>query len=153
MKCPRCEQENRPQAKFCLECAAPPALRQLRNPGATGRQVLFRVRDAGRTFDAGFPRRMGRVSEGLALIQGVSEEPRPQAYQVSPEALSSEAYLLAGRISEAGSQARQLLTRVRETGQRASEADALHLGAEIAARTEPLEADAVEEQYRAAMAL
>src|SRR5262249_32313360 len=49
--------------------------------------------------------------------------------------------------------ARQLLTRVRETGQRASEADALHLGAEIAARTEPLEADAVEEQYRAAMAL
>src|SRR5262245_6893146 len=27
MKCPRCEQENPPQAKFCLECAAPLALR------------------------------------------------------------------------------------------------------------------------------
>jgi class 3 adenylate cyclase/tetratricopeptide (TPR) repeat protein len=27
MKCPRCEQENPPQAKFCLECAAPMALR------------------------------------------------------------------------------------------------------------------------------
>ena len=27
MKCPRCEQENPPQAKFCLECATPLALR------------------------------------------------------------------------------------------------------------------------------
>ena len=27
MKCPRCEQENPPQAKFCLECASPLALR------------------------------------------------------------------------------------------------------------------------------
>ena len=27
MKCPRCQQENPPQAKFCLECAAPLALR------------------------------------------------------------------------------------------------------------------------------
>jgi Double zinc ribbon len=27
MKCPRCQQENPPQAKFCLECATPFALR------------------------------------------------------------------------------------------------------------------------------
>src|SRR5215831_10361532 len=27
MRCPRCQQENPPQAKFCLECAAPLALR------------------------------------------------------------------------------------------------------------------------------
>jgi hypothetical protein len=27
MKCPRCQHENPPQAKFCLECAAPLALR------------------------------------------------------------------------------------------------------------------------------
>src|SRR5215472_13906362 len=27
MQCPRCQQENPPQAKFCLECAAPLALR------------------------------------------------------------------------------------------------------------------------------
>ena len=27
MKCSRCQQENPPQAKFCLECAAPLALR------------------------------------------------------------------------------------------------------------------------------
>jgi hypothetical protein len=27
MKCPRCQQENPPQAKFCLECAAPLPLR------------------------------------------------------------------------------------------------------------------------------
>ncbi|MFQ5946970.1 MAG: zinc ribbon domain-containing protein, partial [Anaerolineae bacterium] len=26
MKCPRCQQENPPQAKFCLECASPLAL-------------------------------------------------------------------------------------------------------------------------------
>jgi ribosomal protein L40E len=27
MQCPRCQQENPPQAKFCLECATPLALR------------------------------------------------------------------------------------------------------------------------------
>jgi Double zinc ribbon len=27
MKCPRCQQENPPQATFCLECATPPAPR------------------------------------------------------------------------------------------------------------------------------
>ena len=27
MKCPRCQQDNPPQAKFCLECATPLALR------------------------------------------------------------------------------------------------------------------------------
>jgi Double zinc ribbon len=27
MKCPRCQQDNPPRAKFCLECAAPLALR------------------------------------------------------------------------------------------------------------------------------
>src|SRR5437879_8986783 len=27
MRCPRCQQENPPQAKFCLECATPLALR------------------------------------------------------------------------------------------------------------------------------
>src|SRR5262249_33965167 len=61
--------------------------------------------------------RMGRISEGLALIEGVAEASRVQAYQPSPEALSSEAYLVAGRISDAASQARQLLVRAREKGQ------------------------------------
>jgi tetratricopeptide (TPR) repeat protein len=96
--------------------------------------------------------RMGRISEGLALIQE-AEAPHTHAYQISTRALSSEAYLVAGRLSEAASQARQLLVWAREKGQRASEADALHLGAAIAARTEPLEVGAVEEHYRAAMAL
>src|SRR4029434_6149661 len=27
MKCPRCQQENSPQAKFCVECATPFAFR------------------------------------------------------------------------------------------------------------------------------
>lgn len=37
MKCPRCEQENPPQAKFCLECATLLALRcQLRDTTLTG---------------------------------------------------------------------------------------------------------------------
>jgi hypothetical protein len=27
IRCPRCQQENPPQSKFCLECATPPALR------------------------------------------------------------------------------------------------------------------------------
>jgi predicted ATPase/class 3 adenylate cyclase len=94
---------------------------------------------------------MGRVSEGLALIQ---EGPEGlTAYQLSTGALSSEAYLLTGRISEAAAKAHELLALAREKGQRASEADALRLGAEIAARTEPLDAVGVEQQYHAAMSL
>jgi predicted ATPase/class 3 adenylate cyclase len=95
--------------------------------------------------------RMGRVSEGLALIQ---EGPEGlMAYQLPTGALSSEAYLLTGRISEAAAKAQGLLALAREKGQRASEADALRLGAEIAARTEPLDAVGVEQQYHAAMSL
>src|SRR5262245_61570557 len=33
MKCPRCQQDNPPQAKFCLACAAP--LRDARAPAAS----------------------------------------------------------------------------------------------------------------------
>jgi len=94
---------------------------------------------------------MGRVSEGLALIQ---EGPEGlTAYQLSTGALSSEAYLLTGRISEAAAKAHGLLAPAREKGQRASEAEAPRLGAEIAARTEPLDAVGVEQQYHAAMSL
>src|SRR5262245_27070905 len=45
MKCPRCQQENPPQANFCLECAAPLAL-GCANCGTqlpTGAKFLFRV--------------------------------------------------------------------------------------------------------------
>jgi predicted ATPase/class 3 adenylate cyclase len=95
--------------------------------------------------------RMGRVSEGLALIQ---EGPEGlTAYQLPTGALSSEAYLLTGRIPEAAAKARGLLALAREKGQRASEAELLRLGAEIAARTEPVDAVGVEQQYHAAMSL
>ena len=95
--------------------------------------------------------RMGRFSEGLALTQEGLEG--PTGYQLPMGALSSESYLLAGRISEAAANAQALLALAREKGQRASEADALRLGAEIAARTEPLDPVRVEQGYHAAMSL
>jgi Double zinc ribbon len=45
MRCPRCDEENPPRAKFCLECGAPLA-RTCANCGAAAgvREVLSRVR-------------------------------------------------------------------------------------------------------------
>jgi hypothetical protein len=43
MKCPRCQQDNPAQAKFCLECAAPLALRcaDCGTPLPTGAKFCF----------------------------------------------------------------------------------------------------------------
>jgi class 3 adenylate cyclase/tetratricopeptide (TPR) repeat protein len=95
--------------------------------------------------------RMGRVSEGIALIDGA---PGGGAFfHYSAGAVLGEAYLLAGRASEAADQAQKTLARAREKGQRAFEADALHLAGEVAAQADPPDLAAAEPQYRAAMSL
>jgi tetratricopeptide (TPR) repeat protein len=92
---------------------------------------------------------MGRVSEGLSLIDGAVGG--PATFQYSEGAALGDA--LAGRTSEAAAQAQRTLSLARQRGQRAVEADALHLAGQVAAQTEPLDAPGAEEQYRAAMAL
>jgi len=95
--------------------------------------------------------RMGRVSEGVSLMEGVPGG--PPTFQYSEGAALGEAYLLAGRTDEAAAQAQRTLALARQKGQRADEADALHLAGEVAARAEPVDAPAAEQQYRAAMSL
>ena len=95
--------------------------------------------------------RMGRVSEGIALIDGAPGGGRTPHY--SAGAVLGEAYLLAGRASEAADQAQKTLARAREKGQRACEADALHLAGDVAAQADPPDLAGAEPQYRAAMAL
>jgi hypothetical protein len=50
MKCPRCQHENPPQAKFCLECGARVALtcKECRSELPAGAKFLLRVRGARR---------------------------------------------------------------------------------------------------------
>ena len=95
--------------------------------------------------------RIGRASEGLALIDGAQAETVIVHY--SDRAASGEAYLLAGRTAEAAGQAQRALDLAREKGQRAFEADALHAGGDVASRSEPFAAAVAEQQYRAALSL
>ena len=83
MQCPQCQAENPPQAKFCMECAAPLALKCSACGAelpATG-EVLRRVRASGR---AGSP--------------PSSATPAPDAYtpHTSPSASSPPAAALEG---------------------------------------------------------
>jgi tetratricopeptide (TPR) repeat protein len=93
----------------------------------------------------------GRVSEGIALLDGAPGG--GAVFHYSAGAVLGEAYLLAGRASEAADQAQKILARAREKGQRACEADALHLAGDVAAQADPPDLAVAEPQYRAAMAL
>ena len=64
-----------------------------------------------------------------------------------------EAYLLAGRIADAGQQARHALERSRDLKQRGHEAYALRLLGEIAAQRQPPDAEAAVAAYRQAITL
>jgi tetratricopeptide (TPR) repeat protein len=97
--------------------------------------------------------RMGRVPEGIALIAGSPGGGGPALFTYSDGAVLGEAYLLAGRVGEAAEQAEKTLTRAREKGQRAFEADALHLAGEVTVHAEPPDFVTAERHYRAAMAL
>jgi tetratricopeptide (TPR) repeat protein len=65
----------------------------------------------------------------------------------------SEAYLLAGRLDEAGTQAQRALEFSRAHQERSHEAYALRLLGEIAAQHTPPEAEQAEAHYKQALAL
>ena len=88
MTCPRCQTENPPQAKFCLECAATLVARcaQLRHPAARVREVLPGVRASRRRGDPGPPRFASpesdtpkHLAERILTSQGALEGERKQA--------------------------------------------------------------------------
>src|SRR5437879_2153705 len=65
----------------------------------------------------------------------------------------SEAYLLAGRLDEAGTQAQRALEFARAHQERSHEACALRLLGEVAAQRESLDAEQAEAHYQQALAL
>jgi predicted ATPase/class 3 adenylate cyclase len=97
--------------------------------------------------------RLGRLSEGLALVEEDRGSPGLGTFQLSIGAALSEIYLLNGRLDEAAACARRALTVAREKGERAFEADALHIAGEVAAAAGPHERAAAESHYRAAWSL
>jgi tetratricopeptide (TPR) repeat protein len=74
-------------------------------------------------------------------------------YQLSMGAALSEIHLLNGRLDEAAACARQALAVAREKGQRAFEADSIHIAGEVATAAEPHDWSVAEGHYRAALSL
>jgi tetratricopeptide (TPR) repeat protein len=93
---------------------------------------------------------MGRAREGLVLLDGAQQD-TPVTFYYSEGTAFAEAYLLAGRMAEAAAQAQRALDHAREKGQRALEADALYMVAEVASRGEDL--GGAEQRSRGAMSL
>jgi tetratricopeptide (TPR) repeat protein len=98
----------------------------------------------------------GRPAEALPLLEQAVEQAVAMGFMLH-HALRvvwlSEAYLLAGRLDEAGSQAQWTLEFSRAHQERGHEAYALRLLGEIAARQQPLEAEQAAAHYRQALAL
>jgi tetratricopeptide (TPR) repeat protein len=105
---------------------------------------------------AGIYARLGRVAEGVALVEEAVERERTTQLTFSQPVtftLLAEAYLLSGRVADALQSARQALDLHRARQQRGFEADTLHVLGEIQARQEPPDGPGAEESYRGALAL
>jgi tetratricopeptide (TPR) repeat protein len=98
----------------------------------------------------------GRANEAILLLEGTAERDRSKN-RMSHHALTliaiAEANLLAGKLSEAKSQAEKALKLSCERKEPGHQAYALHVLGEIASRPERLEREAAEEAYRRSMAL
>jgi len=98
----------------------------------------------------------GRVADAVPLLTQAMEQ-TITTEMVGDQALCSlplsEAQLLGGRLEEAHALAEHTLALACEHQQRGTQAYALRLLGEIAARREPLEAALAEEHYRQALAL
>jgi tetratricopeptide (TPR) repeat protein len=98
----------------------------------------------------------GRTTEALLLLEQTVEQAMAMHLMVD-QALRivwlGEAYLLAGRLSEAYTQAQCVLEFSRAHKERGHEAYALRLLGDIAAHSEPPEAESAETHYRQALAL
>ena len=98
----------------------------------------------------------GRIAAGLALVeQGVEQVvARGRARGLAPSlACLSEAYLLAGRLEEARQRAAQALDHARQHKQRGTQAWALWLLGESAARQVSPEGEPAVGHYRQTLAL
>jgi tetratricopeptide (TPR) repeat protein len=98
----------------------------------------------------------GRAPTALSLLEQAvarADHLGLMAYQARALAWLGEAYCLAGRLPEALGCAERALTLARELQEPSSEAWALWLHAEIAARRLPPEGEAVEAAYRQAQGL
>jgi tetratricopeptide (TPR) repeat protein len=105
---------------------------------------------------AGMYARIGRVGEGVALVEEAVEHERAARIPLSqPVTLThlAEAYLLAGRVADARRSARQALELGRARKQRGFEAETLHVLGEIQSCQESPDAPGAEESYRGALAL
>jgi tetratricopeptide (TPR) repeat protein len=98
----------------------------------------------------------GRTVEALPLLEQAVEQAVAMRFMLD-HALrvvwQGEAYLVAGRLDEAGIQAQRALKFAQAHQERGHEAYALRLLGEIATRQEPPEAEQAETHYRQALAL
>jgi tetratricopeptide (TPR) repeat protein len=96
----------------------------------------------------------GRVDEAVRLLERATRSGPPSAARRPSLRLTlSERYLLAGRFEEASTLANSVLERARIRKQRGSEAEALRLRGNIAARRQPPESESAEVHYRQTLPL
>jgi tetratricopeptide (TPR) repeat protein len=98
----------------------------------------------------------GRIAEALPLLEQAVTQVVARGFMLDHAlymAWLSEAYLLAGRLDEAGTQAQRALEFSRAHQERSHEAYALRLLGEIAAQHTPPEAEQAEAHYKQALAL
>jgi class 3 adenylate cyclase/tetratricopeptide (TPR) repeat protein len=96
----------------------------------------------------------GRTAEALPLLeQAVEQATQLMHDQPLQLAALSEAYLLAGRLEEAGDRAGRALDLARARKERGNQAHALRLLGEIAAHGDPPQVKPAEDYYHQALAL
>jgi tetratricopeptide (TPR) repeat protein len=107
-------------------------------------------------FTGGAYARVGRLAEGIALLEESAEREAATGFTGHRPAnltLLADAYLVSGRLEETLRIARESLDLSRANKQRGFEAEALHLIGEIKARQDPLDKVGAEESYRQALGL
>jgi tetratricopeptide (TPR) repeat protein len=120
------------------------------------RREGFYVFTAVAAFLGGAYARVGRLADGIALLQESMERETAIGFMVHRPAnlaFLAEAYLLSGRFEEARQTAHQALDLSRTGKRRGFEADALYILGEIESRQDPPDRVAAEEFYRQALAL
>jgi len=100
--------------------------------------------------------RSGRIAEGLALLERAAGHAEAIGFTYSQAlfvGMLGEGRLLAGDVAGAAERAESALELARRYGQRGWQAWALRLGAEVAARREPLDLATIEARFADARAL
>jgi tetratricopeptide (TPR) repeat protein len=89
----------------------------------------------------------------MQLLEGREQRPGAQALEVGDLHRVAEAYLLAGRLTDAVKVAGRALALAREHKERGNEAWTLRLHGQIAAHADPPDAEQAASYYRQALAL